>query len=145
MLTLNDAPQILTKKLVAVLNEKLEPGTAMNALAHMALGMGAALGPEESLMCDYVDADGAHHPSISAYPFIILKGRPGKIREAIDIAQGSDIRVVDFVNTMTVGGYTEQLQRTHQTTNADLEFYGAVLYGDAAAVTEITRKFSLFK
>ena len=145
MITINDPPQTLNKKLAAVLNEKLETGVALNALAHMSLGMGTVLGPDESLMCDYVDANNMHHPSISAYPFIILKGRPTKIREAIDVAKNSNVAVIDFTNTMTVGSYTEQLERTKSTPNSELEFYGAVFYGDFAAVSEITKKFSLFR
>ena len=145
MITVQDDPKILDKKLVAVLNEKLEPGVAMNALAHMALGMGTVLGPDEAMMCDYIDANAAHHPSISAYPFIILKGRPNKIREAIDVARNANIQAVDFTNTMTVGSYVEQLQRTKATPNSELEFYGAVFYGAIDKVSEITRKFSLFK
>jgi Protein of unknown function (DUF2000) len=145
MITLDDSPKTLEKKLVAVLNEKLEPGVALNALAHMALGMGTVLGPIEAMMCDYVDADHTHHPSISAYPFIVLKGRPTKIREAIDAAKNGNVKVVDFTNTMTVGTYVEQLQRTKSTPNSELEFYGAVFYGDISAVSEITRKFSLYK
>ena len=145
MITIDHPPVTLTKKLAAVLNEKLETGIALNALAHMALGMGTVLGPDEALMCDYADKDGAHHPSISAYPFIILKGRPTKIRDAIDAAKNSGVHVVDFTNTMTVGSYTEQLQRTKATPNAELEFYGAVFYGDFAAASELTKKFSLYK
>ncbi len=145
MITAEDTSQILTKKLVAVISEKLETGVAMNALAHMALGMGATLGPEVSMLCDYQDGSGISHPAISAYPFIILKGRPSKIREAVTLAKEQDIQAADFVNTMTVGSYTEQLQRTKQTPNAELEFYGAVFYGDISAVSEITKKFSLFK
>ena len=145
MITVTDAPQTLSKKLVAVLSEKLETGTALNALAHMALGMGTRLGPDEGLMCDYVDASGVSHPSISAYPFIVLKGRPGKMREALALAKGKGILAVDFINTMTVGSYTEQLARTKEAANADLDIYGIVLFGDAAEVSELTRKFSLYK
>src|ERR1700722_16328277 len=126
MITVNDAPQSLNKKLAAVLNEKLETGVALNALAHMALGMGTVLGPDTAMMCDYIDADNMHHPSVSAYPFIVLKGRPNKIREAIDAAKNGNVQVVDFTNTMTAGSYVEQLQRTKSTPNAELEFYGAV-------------------
>lgn len=145
MITVEDAPKELTKKLVAVLSEKLETGTAMNALAHMSLGLGALLGKEESLMCNYKDANEVSHPAISAYPFIILKGRPNKIREAIESAKDQKIQVVDFVHTMTAGSYTEQLQRTKTTNNANLEFYGAVFYGEISDVSEITKKFSLFR
>lgn len=145
MITSETPPQTLTKKLAAVVSEKLEPGVAMNALAHMALGLGTVLGPDEALMCDYRDSDGVSHPSISAYPFIVLRGRPNKIREAIQNAKTSGVRVVDFTNSMTIGTYTEQLERTKATSNADLEFYGAVFYGDIEAVGALTKKFSLFR
>jgi len=135
----------LKKKLAAVVSDKLDVGVAMNALAHMSLGMGTVLGPDEALVCDYRDADGVSHPSISAYPFIVLKGRPNKIREAITMALSQNIRVVNFTHTMTVGSYVEQLERTKATTNADLEFYGAVFYGEIEAVNALTRKFSLFR
>jgi hypothetical protein len=131
--------------LAAVISDKLEPGIAMNALAHISLGMGSLLGPDQAMMCDYQDADGTHHPSISAYPYIVLKGRPNKIREAIETAHAQDIQVVEFVNTMTIGSYTEQLQRTQTTPYAELEYYAAVFFGDVAAVSEITKKFSLFR
>jgi len=145
MITTEDTPKILTKKIAAVVSEKIEIGTAMNAVAHMALGLGTALGTENALMCDYVDADGIHHPSISASPFIVLKGRPTKIREAVEAAKGKDIITVDFLNTMTIGSYTEQLVRTKESPNSALDFYGVVFFGETAAVSEITRKFSLFK
>jgi hypothetical protein len=145
MIGADDAPQALTKKLVAVLSEKIEVGTALNTVAHMAMGMGTILGPEQAMMCNYADATGMAHPSISAYPFIILKGRPTKIREAIENAKEKRISVVDYTCTMTVGSYLEQLARTKATPNAELEFYGAVFYGDVEAVSEITRKFSLYK
>lgn len=145
MITAEDQPRTLTKKLVAVVSEKLEAGTAMNALAHMSLGLGTLLGPDEALMCDYRDASGISHPAISAYPYIILQGRPGKIREAVEIAKAQGISTVDFTNTMTVGSYTEQMERTKATNNQDLEFYGAAFFGETAAVSEITKKFSLFR
>ena len=145
MITLDSTPIELKSKLVAVLNEKLETGVALNALAHMALGMGTKIGPDDGLMCNYVDANGIGHPSISAYPFIVLKGRPCKIREAIDAAKNSDVQVVDFTSTMTAGTYLEQLQRTKETENSALEFYGAVFFGLVPVVSEITKKFSLYK
>jgi hypothetical protein len=145
VITIDTPSIILTKKLTAVLNEKLEIGVAMNALAHMSIGMGTVLGPEEALMCNYEDADNVSHTSISAYPFIILKGRPTKIREAIQSAKYNGVIVVDFTNTMTVGSYHEQMVHTKATANSDLEFYGAVFFGEISAVNELTRKFSLFK
>ena len=80
-----------SKKLVAVLNEKTETGKSLNALAHMAIGLGAGIQNKEELrLMDYIDADGGKHPNISEIPFIIL--------------------FTDFTNTMTVGTYKEQIE-----------------------------------
>lgn len=145
MITVQTPPQPLVCKLAAVVSDKLEIGVAMNALAHMSLGLGTILGPDNGKMCDYVDASGNSHPSISAYPYIILKGRPGKIREAVETAKAQGIQVVDFVDTMTVGTYLEQLQRTQAAEHDALNYYGAAFFGPLEAVTALTKKFSLFR
>lgn len=146
MITLETPAHSLTFKLAAVLNEKLETGTAMNALAHMSLGLGTLLGPDKALMCDYRDGSGISHSSISAYPYIILKGRPGKIREAVELARTqTNITVVDFIHTMTIGSYIDQLAKTAATPSTELEFYGAAFYGETEAVNALTKKFSLFR
>ena len=61
MITAEDTSKVLTKKLVAVVSDKIETGVALNTVAHMSLGMGTILGTDDALMCDYIDADGAHH------------------------------------------------------------------------------------
>ena len=67
-------------KLVAVMNEKIEPGIIMNALAHMCIGFGSEIGKEPLRLTNYIDADGGSHPSISEMPFMILKANSNKIR-----------------------------------------------------------------
>ena len=46
---------------------------------------------------------------------------------------------------MTAGTYQEQLERTKQVKEKDLIYFGIVLFGDWEKVTELTRKFSLWK
>src|SRR5580692_8869970 len=103
------------KKLVAVMNEKIEPGVIMNALAHMSIGFGAEIGKEPLRLTNYVDADEGSHPHISEMPFMILKANSNKIRAARQAARQKGIKCVDFINTMTIGTYSEQLERTKQT------------------------------
>jgi hypothetical protein len=133
------------KKLVAVMNEKIESGIIMNAMAHLSLGLGAILGKEELQLVDYVDADGNKHSNISKMPFIILKANSNKIGALKKSAQIDGIEHVDFLNTMTGGGWLEQLDRTINTKEAELIYYGIILYGDWDRVSELTRKFSLWK
>ena len=67
-------------KLVAVMNEKIEQGIIMNALAHMSIGFGSEIGKEPLRLTNYIDEDGGSHPSISEMPFMILKANSNKIR-----------------------------------------------------------------
>ena len=132
-------------KLVAVMNEKVEPGVIMNALAHMCIGFGSHIGEDPLRLTDYIDADGGSHPHISEMPFMILKANSNKIRGLRQAARSKGIRCVDFTQTMTMGTYTEQLERTKQTKEEAMIFYGIVLFGDWDEVSELTRKFSLWK
>ncbi len=132
-------------KLVAVMNEKIEPGVIMNALAHMCIGFGSDIGKEPLRLTNYNDADGSSHPNISEMPFMILKANSNKIRTLRQAAIEAGIKCVDFTDTMTIGTYLEQIERTKQTKEADLIYYGVVLFGDWNKVSELTKKFTLWK
>ena len=66
-------------------------------------------------------------------------------REMRQAAQAAGIPFVDFTNTMPIGTYIEQVERTKETKEADLIYCGIVLFGDWEKVSELTRKFSLWK
>jgi hypothetical protein len=136
---------LFENKLVAVMNEKVEPGVIMNALAHMCIGFGSEIGKDPLRLCQYVNADGGVHPNISEMPFMILKANSNKIRALRLAAKEAGIQFVDFTETMTKGTYLEQIERTKQVKEADLIYYGIVLFGDWNLVSELTRKFSLWK
>ncbi len=127
------------------MNEKIEPGVMMNALAHMCIGFGSEIGKDPLRLTNYKDADGGSHPCISEMPFMILKSNSNKIRGLRLAAQEKGIRFVDFTNTMTMGSYIEQLERTQQTKEEALIYYGIVLFGNWDQVSELTKKFSLWK
>lgn len=133
-------------KLVAVMNEKIEPGVIMNALAHMCIGFGADIGKDLLRVTNYIDADQSSHPNISEMPFIVLKAKnSNKIRSLRQTATEMGIRYVDFTDTMTIGTYQEQLEHTRETKEEDLDYYGIVLFGGWEKVSELTKKFSLWK
>lgn len=126
------------------LNKRIEPGKVMNALAHMCIGLGSVIG-EELRLTDYRDADGGSHPYISEIPFIILCENSNKIRTLRQNALAKNVLFNDFTDTMTVGTYQEQIERTAQVKENDLIYYGIVLFGDWDVVTELTRKCSLWR
>lgn len=132
-------------KLVALVNKDIEVGVAMNAIAHMTIGLGAQLNNELLRLNNYQDKNGNIYPNISQIPFIILRGKSSEIRKAVLNAKEQNIQHGVFLNTMTGGGYQEQLDNTLQTPEENLIYYSAVLFGPWDAVSQITKKFSLYK
>ena len=137
----------LKNKFVAVLNKKIPAGSLMNALGHMAAGLSASYGNIPEMRFDsYIDKNGGEHKSISDHPFIILRAdNSNQIRSLRQELMAAKVHFVDFTSTMTVGTYAEQKQRTSQTPETELEYYGVCMFGDRAVVSELTRKFSLWK
>jgi len=132
-------------KLVAVLNKEIEMGVALNALGHMSIGLGSDIGKNLLRLDIYKDAEGNNYPNISQIPFIILRAKSNEIRRTVVNCRENGIEHTVFFNTMTGGTYLEQLERTKNTSEASLIYYGCVLFGPWDTVTEITRKFSLWK
>lgn len=132
-------------KLVAVLNKSIDTGKIMNALAHMCIGLGSTIDQADLRLSNYKDADGGSHLFISEIPFIILSENSNKIRKLRNEAIANNITFNDFTDTMTIGTYKEQIERTLKVKDENLIYYGIVLFGDWDKVTELTRKFSLWR
>lgn len=137
----------ITHKFVAVLNKKIPIPNLMNALGHMSAGLSVNYPNFPEMRFDsYIDKDGGNHKNISDNPFIILSAdNSNKIRTLRNILIEKGIYFVDFTSTMTVGTYVEQQQRTKETPELELEYYGICLFGDINQVNELTRKFSLWR
>jgi hypothetical protein len=79
------------------------------------------------------------------FPFIILKADNGnQIRKVRQEALVRNIPFTDFTSTMTVGTSAEQVERTAQTPEAELEYFGICLFGETQWLRGFTGKFSLF-
>ncbi len=140
-------PDERSKRFVAILNKKIEIGRLMNALGHMTAGLAGGSG-KASEMCflQYADKDGGAHRNISHFPFIVLKADNGnQIRTVRNECLARGIPFTDFTSTMVVGTSQEQVEATRATPEADLEYFGIVMFGDTDVVREFTKKFSLFQ
>ena len=134
-------------KFVAVLNKKIEPGQQLMALGHMAAGLTALhQNPGELRFHCYQDADGSRHPAISHYPFIILQAANGnQIRSVRAAATEAGLLYNDFADSMIGVSAEDQLRRTRETPEAELDYFGIVLFGPAETLNRLTRKFSLYR
>ena len=131
-------------KFVAVLNKKIEPGKIMNALAHMTVGLVNSHPDKDMGVINYADKDGGAHMA-SKYPYIILKAdNSNKIRTLRNALIEKKIPFASFTNAMTIGGYEEQIEKSKNTPEAELEYYGICMLGEKSDLDELTKKFSLW-
>ena len=137
----------LTHKFVAVLNKKIPAGNVMNALGHMTAGLvGSYPELKDMRFDDYTDKDGGKHPSISDNPFIVLQSdNSNKLRTLRQALIDNGIHFTDFTSTMVVGTAAEQRERTKNTPEAELEYYGVVMFGEVDQLNQLTKKFSLWR
>lgn len=140
-------PDDLTHKFVAVLNKKIPAPNLMNALGHMAAGLGGSYPNIEEMRFDeYFDKDGGKHQSISDNPFIILSAdNSNQIRNLRNELIKAGIKFTDFTSTMTVGTYIEQQERTKQTPEIELDYFGICMFGPKEVLSSLTKKFSLWR
>jgi hypothetical protein len=137
----------VTHKFVAVLNKKVPIGNLMNALGHITAGLAASYPNQDEMRFDnYQDADGNAHPHISDNPFIVLQAdNSNKIRTLRQALSEANVHFVDFTSSMTVGTYAEQQERTSKTPEAELEYWGIVMFGEVEQLSALTKKFSLWR
>ncbi len=131
-------------KFVAVLNKKIDPGKAMNALAHMTVGLTSSNSDLDIGVINYEDKDGGVHKA-SKFPYIILKAKnSNQIRTLRNNLIEKKIPFASFTNAMTVGGWEEQVKRSKETPEQELEYYGICMLGEKSDIDELTKKFSLW-
>ncbi len=134
-------------KFVVVLNKKIDSGVALNAASHMVASlMSKANGEYKEFMkfMDYVDGDGQTH-LVSGLSLIVLRAdNSNKLRKARYKAIEDGILHVDFTESMTGGTYVEQMERTKNTLEGKLNYYGLCMFGHKDKINPITSKFSLW-
>lgn len=135
-------------KFVAVINEKIEMGKALNAIAHMGLGL-VNIADEETKekmsFIDFPDKDDEVHESISGLSLIVLKGRNGEIKKVRKQFKEENIFFVDFIETMTGDTYAEQLVKTKELSTEEHQYFGVLAFGEIEKINPITRKLSLWR
>ncbi|HEU0050783.1 MAG TPA: DUF2000 domain-containing protein [Patescibacteria group bacterium] len=134
------------RKIVCVVSDNLETWQAMNVIGHLAVGLGANKDGElmgRSILKDASDID---HLGIAKYGFIIKKGNPTAIREAIETSrQVKNFMVLDFPREMLDTSHDDELSDLiSKKEEKDFEYLGAIFYGPSSEINQLTKKFPLW-
>ncbi len=144
---MQNLPNENEKRFISILNKKIETWKLFNALWHMTAWLTGWCWEKFKEMCflEYKDKDNWIHPNISHYPFIVLKADNwNKIRRVREEAIKRWILFSDFTSTMTVWTSEDQVNKTSETLEQDLEYYWITLFWWTDELREFTGKFSLY-
>lgn len=135
------------KKIVGIISTKVEPHVALNVIGHLAISIGKYSDDEIMGKKEITDKSNINHLGISKFPFIVTKVKPSKLRSAIDKAKANpNLLVADYPKDMLETRTDEELvDSISNKKNEELEYLGAVIYGNTDDVNEITGKFGLWK
>lgn len=135
------------KKIVGIISTKVEPHVALNVIGHLAISIGKYSDDEIMGKKEITDKSNINHLGISKFPFIVTKVKPSKLRSAIDKAkENPNLLVADYPKDMLETRTDEELvDSISNKKNEELEYLGAVIYGNTDDVNEITGKFGLWK
>ena len=136
------------KKIVAVLAANIEVGIALNIIGHLAISIGAHGGDDLMGKHQLLDASGVSHVGIAKYPVIVTKVKPGRLRRLIEEARhhSASILLVDYPEQMLTTGHDDELAAAvSNRREEEINYLGAMLYGDSGVVNELTGKFTLWR
>ena len=139
----------LTHRVIIALDKTLEPGRAMNAIAHMMAGLSALIAEQGEVgnlrFQDYKDKSGQTYPSISDLPMIVMRGKKGEVRKFAQNARGEGMPTTCFLDTMIEGTYADQHERTNQRESEEINYFGTCVFGENNKLREFTKRLSLWQ
>lgn len=135
------------KKIVGIIASNVEPSVALNIIGHLSISIGKY--SDDYIMGKPIitDKSGLKHMGISQFPFIITKVKSGKLKTTIELAKNNpNLLVADYPKDMLdTRTDNELVQSIGSKENSELEYLGAVIYGDTKDVNELTNKFQLWR
>ncbi|WP_371400810.1 DUF2000 domain-containing protein [Kribbella sp. NBC_00662] len=136
---------MLTNKMVVVVATEAPIGVALNTAALLGVGIGRR--HDDTVGPDSVDASGATHTGMCAYPIPILRASA----EQLHVLRGqaaarAGVTVHDMTQVAQQARTYEQMATTLSGTKPeDIEYLGLALYGPRPAIDSLTGALPLYR
>ncbi len=135
------------KKIVGIIATNVEASVALNVIGHLAISIGRYADANIMGQKNIIDKTGVSHLGISQFPFIVTTVKASKLRTAIEVAKANpNLLVADYPKDMLDTRTDEELVASISSKEEnELEYLGAIIYGNTKDVNEITGKFQLWR
>ncbi len=101
--------EIADNRLYGIVCDKSTPEEQTQGVNQTARNLGHLIGAKALAQLPYIDLEGQVYPAISAFPFIIMKGKPGPLTTLASLSV-EEVTMVSISNTVTAFGSTSILQ-----------------------------------
>lgn len=130
-------------KFVVVVNRTIAPVRLLNAVAHCCGGLAERVGAKAEFL-DYPSPAGQWTARISRWPVIILAAKNnGQMARFAGDANERNLVFNCFTGAML--GESTQQQQSQVAEDSTPEYWAVAAFGEASALREITRRFSLYR
>lgn len=135
------------KKIVGIIATNVDVSVALNVIGHLAISVGKYSQDEIMGKPIITDKSNINHLGISRFPFIVTKVKTSKLRKAINQAkENPNLLVADYPKDMLDTRTDDELvDSISNKENEQLEYLGAIIYGNTKDVNKITGKFQLWR
>lgn len=138
-----------THKFVVVLNEKSPTGKLLSAAGQIAMSLYSNASDEQKINMSFIpflNPTGDNLITVSTCSFVVLKGTLNQLLTLYTKAKEQNLLSAMFTATMSFNGIEEDLiKKTASTPPDQTEPYGVGLFGSIEEISQLTKKFSVFK
>ncbi|HQS96714.1 MAG: hypothetical protein B7X90_11465 [Novosphingobium sp. 17-62-19] len=132
-------------KFTCILNRKVAPPQAFNAMAHALIGLAGSQVASLDLL-DYRFAQDSFHSLISRCPVIILRAdNASQLRTTARAAREAGLAANLFAGSMVGPSADAQVSATLATDLGEADAVALCLFGQAERLDPLTRKYSLIR
>ncbi len=140
--------QDFSKRIVTVLNDKVENWQLLNTVGHLSAYIGNRVEKGKLISQDtFVTKDGIKIPANSQYPIVALSADAKELTKLMqEVLKTKNIEYLVYTNDMIEYGDDKKLTKIFSKIESnDLEILGIGIFGDNETIKNLTGKFSLHK